>query len=261
MKIFSLYEGSYSVDISKKFIPFDPKIHKASERKASIFVDVSPFLIEKGNDLILIDTGLGYQDEFGELQIHKNIRQKGYSFEEVTKVIMSHLHFDHAGGMMLESNGNYFPAFPNAEYFIQKSEFEMASNRNSASYHGDKLKELGNSSLLKLVDGKGKIENDICFERSGGHSEFHQVFTLYEGEKSCFFGGDVLPEASQLIRNFVAKYDLDGRKSMELRKIYGAYASEHDQVCLFYHDHETAISKVKETESGFVIYPLSDTKV
>lgn len=261
MKIYSLYEGSYSVDISKKFIPFNPEIDKAAERKASIFVNVSPFLIETSNELILLDTGLGYTNEAGELEIHKNIRAKGYGFDEVTMVVMSHLHFDHAGGLMIKNGENYFPAFPNATYHIQKDEIESALSRNSASYNQPALHALYKLSQLSLIQGKGKINDNLHYEISGGHSEFHQVITINEKDSSCFFGGDVLPEASQLIRNFVAKYDLDGRKSMELRKIYGLHASENNQVCLFYHDHKTAISRVKESNNGFVITPLKDSVI
>ncbi|MEY3678946.1 MAG: hypothetical protein RI924_1087, partial [Bacteroidota bacterium] len=59
LKLFPLYEGSYSVDISKKFIPFDPDIHQAKDRPASLFVHVRPFLVQTSSDLVLLDTGLG----------------------------------------------------------------------------------------------------------------------------------------------------------------------------------------------------------
>ncbi|MBU0697215.1 MAG: MBL fold metallo-hydrolase, partial [Bacteroidetes bacterium] len=90
MKATALYEGSYSVDATKKFIPFDPSIHKVSERPASLFIFIQPFLIKTSKDLILIDTGLGYSNENGNLILHDTIRKAGYQPEDVTKVLMSH---------------------------------------------------------------------------------------------------------------------------------------------------------------------------
>ena len=100
MKAFALHEGSYSVDSSKTFIPFDPAIHKPKDRPASLFIYVQPFLVETKNDLIVLDTGLGFHNHAGELIIHENIRRAGYDPQDVSLVLMSHLHFDHSGGMI-----------------------------------------------------------------------------------------------------------------------------------------------------------------
>src|SRR5690606_28014373 len=78
MPAHSLYEGSYSVDTSKKFVPFDPEIHDRKDRPASLFIHVHPFVIETGSGLILLDTGLGFRSTDGEgLLIHENMRRAG----------------------------------------------------------------------------------------------------------------------------------------------------------------------------------------
>ena len=122
MKALALYEGSYSVDSSKTFIPFDPAIHNPKDRPASLFIFVQPFLVETKNDLIILDTGLGFKGKSGEPLIHENIRSAGYDPSDVSLVLMSHLHFDHAGGMVNDSGRQVSLTFPNAEYVIQLGE-------------------------------------------------------------------------------------------------------------------------------------------
>ena len=108
VQVFALKEGSYSVDSTKKFIPFDPEKDDFKSRPGSIFIHVNPFLIKTKDDLILLDTGLGYIGENGELLLYKHIRAAGFDPEDVSLVLMSHLHYDHSGGLVKENNK--FPA-------------------------------------------------------------------------------------------------------------------------------------------------------
>ena len=125
MEIYALGEGSYSVDSSKKFIPFDPQVYNFRDRPGSLFIHVNPFLVKTANDLIVFDTGLGYKDTRDELFIHQHIRNAGYDPDEVTLVLMSHLHYDHSGGLVVERGGKLVPSFPKATHVIQKGEWEF----------------------------------------------------------------------------------------------------------------------------------------
>jgi len=251
----ALYEGSYSVDVSKKFIPFDPEVHNAKERPASLFIYVQPFVVKTSTDLIVLDTGLGFRDADNHFILHKNLRKAGYSPDDVTLVLMSHLHFDHAGGMICGENGNLELSFPNAEYVIQRGEWETAYTKPSKSYKTEIFDVLQRSNSVHFVEGSGKLNDQISYELTGGHSEFHQVFLLSEGSEKIFFGGDVLPEPEQLLRKFMAKYDFDGRRSMELRTEYGKRAAEEKWTCLFYHAKSKAIAKVAYDGEHFSIIP------
>lgn len=258
MKVHALYEGSYSVDTSKKFVPFDPEIHASKDRPGSIFVYVQPFLLETSFGLVILDTGLGFKNDEGELVIHDNIRKAGFDYRDVKFVLMSHLHYDHSGGMIYENNGNAELSFPNAEYVIQRAEWEHAYSTNSTSYHTDIFDIVQRSGSIHFIEGNGKLNDQITFELTGGHSEFHQVFLIEDENEKVFFGADVLPEPGQLIRKFKAKYDFDGARSMELREVYGNMASENDWTCLYYHAKSQAVSKVAKNEDGsFKIVPLS----
>jgi glyoxylase-like metal-dependent hydrolase (beta-lactamase superfamily II) len=235
MQVYTLNEGSYSVDITKKFIPFDPQIHQTKDRPASLFIHVQPFLVQLKNSLLLIDTGLGYSDDSGSLHLHNNIKKAGFDPNDIDFVLMSHLHFDHSGGMVHHLNGKMEVSFPEATYVIQRGEWESAFTSTSSSYHTDIFEFLQRNAQLKFVEGSGKLTEEISFVLTGAHCLFHQVFLIEEDGQKVFFGGDVLPEPEELIRKFIAKYDLDGRKAMELRDEFGKKAAQDHWNCLFYH--------------------------
>jgi glyoxylase-like metal-dependent hydrolase (beta-lactamase superfamily II) len=255
MKIFALGEGSYSVDATKKFIPFNPETDNYRERPASLFIHVTPFLIKTDTDLIVLDTGLGYKDTRDELFIHQHIRNAGFDPEDVTLVLMSHLHYDHSGGLVVERNGRLEPSFPQAQHVIQQKEWEMAISGSSSSYHKEIFEALKGTAKIKFVEGSGILQPGIRYELSGGHSVYHQVFWIeIEGVK-FFFGGDELPEPEQMIRKFIAKYDYDGRKSMQLREEYGKKAATEGWTCLFYHSKSLSIGNVSYQDDHFRIVP------
>ena len=256
MKIFALSEGSYSVDATKKFIPFNPLTDNYRERPASLFIHVNPFLVKTNNDLILMDTGLGYKSADGELVLFHQIEAAGYKPKDVTLVLMSHLHYDHSGGLVIEHNGKLEPAFPNARHVMQKGEWETALAGSAYSYHKEIFEALKGKIDINLVEGSGELQPGIRYELSGGHALFHQVFWLEMEGNKYFFGGDELPEPEQLIRRFVAKYDFDGRKAMELRTKYGQIAAKDNWTCLFYHAKSLQIANVSFADGHFSIIPV-----
>ena len=253
MKAHALYEGSYSVDSSKKFIPFDPAKHQKKDRPASLFIYVQPFLVETKDNLIILDTGLGFNNEAGEPVIHENIRKAGFDPADVSLVLMSHLHYDHAGGMVQNKDGKLSLSFPNAEYIIQRAEWELAYSKPSKSYRTEIFDAVQRSGSIQFVEGNGSVNSQISFEHTGGHSEHHQIFLIKENDETIFFGADILPEPEQLQRKFMAKYDFDGRRAMELRQEYGEKAAEGDWQCLFYHAKSKAIAKVAYESESFKI--------
>jgi glyoxylase-like metal-dependent hydrolase (beta-lactamase superfamily II) len=253
LKALALHEGSYSVDSSKSFLPFDPAIHLTKDRPGSLFVYVQPFLVKTGNDLIILDTGLGFRNEEDELVIRSNIRKAGFNPDDVSLVLMSHLHYDHAGGMIDKRADDISLSFPNAEYIIQRGEWEAAYARPSKSYKTEIFDFMQRSGSVRFVEGSGRLNDQITYELTGGHCEYHQVFLIEEEGETAFFGADILPEPEQLLRRFMAKYDFDGRKAMELRQEYGEKAAAGGWDCLFYHAKSKAISKVAYEEETFRI--------
>ena len=157
MEIFALGEGSYSVDSTKKFIPFDPQTDSAKERPGSLFIHVNPFLVKTKSDLILFDTGLGYKDTRDELFLHQHIRNAGFDPEDVTLVLMSHLHYDHSGGLVVERSGRLEPSFPDAVHVIQSGEWETAMSGKSSSYHQDIFEALRGNIKIAFVEDSANL--------------------------------------------------------------------------------------------------------
>lgn len=253
LQVYTLHEGSYSVDITKKFIPFNPAIDSPKDRPASLFIHVQPFLVKLNNSLILFDTGLGYSNEEGKLYLHENIKKAGFNPEDVELVLMSHLHFDHSGGMVHDFNGKMELSFPNATYVIQRGEWETAFSSSSSSYHTEIFEFLQRNAQIKFIEGSDKLTQEISYELTGAHCPYHQVFLIHDGEDKVFFGGDVLPEPEELIRKFIAKYDFDGRKAMELRDEFGKRAAAENWKCLFYHSKSKSQAFVEIDEDRFKI--------
>ena len=250
IQAYSLFEGSFSVDASKKFVPFDPEKDDPKSRPASLFVHVHPFLIESSNGLLLCDAGLGFRTDEDELLIHQNIRKLGFEPEDVKYVLMSHLHKDHTGGLVDFKDGVGRVAFPEAEYIIQRGEWENAYSTESASYRTEVFDVIQRSGNLTLVEGEGIVNNEIRYEINGGHTEYHQAFHIETGGEHFFFGGDVLPEPEELFKNFIAKYDFDGRASRNKRKEYWEQGAPEGWIYLFYHGKSLAMGLPKLKDDG-----------
>jgi len=237
MKIIPLSEGTFTVDKTKLFVPFNEDEHQLQSRPTgSLLVEIQPFVIATSNEILLLDTGLGFHSN-GRLQLHQNLINNGIDPSDVTKVLLSHLHKDHSGGVSEEvADRSRQLSFPNAKYYIQDRELNFAFEKGFPSFILDDLKILRESSQIALMkDDKGMIDDHISYEVTGAHSPYHQVFWINEG-KTIFFGGDDAPQLQQMKHRFVAKYDYNGKKAMELRKLWWERGQKEHWTFLFYHD-------------------------
>lgn len=256
MKCFPLSEGTYTVDQSKNFIPFNSATDSVKDRPGSLLVEICPFLIISEEGLIIIDPGLGLKNKDGEFQIKKNLSQLGYNSTDINIVLLSHLHKDHIGGVAYEENGEIEPMFPNAVCVYQEEEMnEALSKLPSKSFDKNKLLFLKNLEEKIVLKGNTQLNKNIYCEISAGHTKYHQVFWIDLGNEKYFYGGDVLPQGSQLIRKFAAKYDYNGKESAALRMQYGKKCAEENYACLFFHSSVNPISKVKYEDKRFVLIP------
>jgi glyoxylase-like metal-dependent hydrolase (beta-lactamase superfamily II) len=234
MKVIPLSEGTFTIDKTKLFVPFDAGKDNLQERPVgSLLVEIQPFVVVTSEDILLLDAGLGFSNPDGVLQIHQNLIDNGINPGEVTKVLMSHLHKDHAGGIAGEDRKL---AFPQANYYIQKNELNYAFEKGFPSYITEELEMLKESPQVRLLNGNGVIDGYIKYEVTGAHSKFHQVFWIVDGGETIFFGGDDAPQLQQMRSRFVAKYDYDGKKCMELRQQWWEKGEREKWRFLFYHD-------------------------
>ena len=240
MRLHPLSEGSFTVDGTKEFIPFNKEASHLQERATgSILVEIQPFVVITENDIILLDTGLGQISASGNLQIHENLMQIGINPSQVTKVFMSHLHKDHASAISYihPEYNDRFISFPYAHFYIQRREFDFAMEGNKSSYLTESIEILKDySKTIWLDDDEGLIDGYIKYQLTGAHSKFHQVCWIHEENNIIFFGGDVAPQLQQMKSRFVAKYDFDGKKCMELRQQWWEQGKNEHWQFAFYHD-------------------------
>lgn len=247
--IFPLSEGSFTIDSTKLFVPFDEATDVLNERPTgSLLVEIQPFLVVTSKDVLLLDTGLGFNNTTGKLQIHENIRAAGYSPEQVTKVLLTHLHKDHAGGVANPSAHRFGQSdvmnFPNAKYYLQKRELDFAWTKGFPSFIPDEIEPLLHSHQVEFMhDDKGVINDYIFYEHTGGHSPHHQAFWIKEGGETIFFGGDVAPQLQQMKIRYKTKYDFEPDKAMQLRLEWWERGTKEAWTFLFYHDIKTPMYK------------------
>jgi glyoxylase-like metal-dependent hydrolase (beta-lactamase superfamily II) len=244
MQILPLSEGAFTIDATKKFIPFNTNSDDLQTRtKGSILVEIQPFCIVTKNDVLLLDTGLGFCNPDGTLQIHQNLIAQGINPLQVTKVLVSHLHKDHSGGISKEDKilGHRFISFPNATYYVNKNEFAYATEKGAPSYTPPEFEILNTATNVIFTEDEGSIDSYIHYKVSGAHSPYHQTFFIEEDNQKIFFGGDVAPQLQQMKNKFIAKYDFDGKLCMELRQQWWQKGATQNWTFLFYHDIATPI--------------------
>lgn len=235
MEIFPLEEGIYSVDKEKNLT----LLTELNNQTVSKFIRmaVRPFLIKLKNDIVLLDCGLS-TDNQDDFMIISLLKQHNIKPDQITKILLSHLHKDHIEGLGYFQKGLFVQHFPNAAIYVNKEELEYSlSQKGNPSYNYDLLLQISSMPNLKTMTAlRGNITSEIAFEVVGGHSPFHQAFWIIEEDQTIFYGGDNLPQAHYLDFHIAYKTDYDGRKAMELRQQWEQQAKDTHWTILLYHD-------------------------
>ena len=244
MKIIPFSEGTFTVDKTKLFVPFNENSDSLQARSVgSLLVEIQPFVIITAKDVLLLDTGLGFANKENKMQIHQNMIREGINPSDISKVLLTHLHKDHAGGVS-ENKNHAELSFPNAKYYVQERELNFAFEKGFPSFIIEDLDALKNSKqVLLLKEDSGIIDDYIYYNVTAAHSLYHQVFQIKENNETIFFGGDDAPQLQQMKYRFIAKYDFDGRKAMELRRKWWEQGGKEKWIFLFYHDVKNPIWK------------------
>lgn len=251
-EIHALPEGRFTVGVDKRFVPH---VEGAPLPKGTLFISVTPFLVKTPREVILLDTGLG---EFAEGRdvtfLLDGLRRLGVEREDVTTVLLSHLHFDHAGAAVVSAGAVDQPTFPNAAYVVQRGELDAPYTGESDEGRARAIPVLDAAGQLVLVEGDGFLTDEIEYQRTGGHTRDHQIFRLHTGGRVAVFGGDVLPEPAQITRSFRAKYDHDPAHAQAERQRLVREAAEGGHLLLLYHSPSEPAAFVEEgPRQGFVV--------
>jgi len=222
-------------------------------------------LLEKGEKKILVDTGMGYKwDEKAkkiyDIDPQKNsieisLNEFNLKPEDITDVILTHLHFDHTGGSTKSENGKIVPAFPKAKYFVQKKNFEWAMNpsdRDKGSYIKDNFEPLYEEGMLNLLSDE-KFDDEIDFIVVNGHTFGQQLLKISDSKNTILYCGDLFPTTSHIPLPYVMGYDLQPLITITEKKEILPAAVDENWKLFFEHDPETVLATVVNTDKGFKI--------
>jgi glyoxylase-like metal-dependent hydrolase (beta-lactamase superfamily II) len=232
-------------------------------------------LIEDGNRLILIDTGIGdkqdekffsHYDLQGEYSLDDSLQSKGFSKNDVTDVFLTHLHFDHCGGAIIRKDGKLLPAFPKAVYWSNPSHWSWATEpneREKASFLKENILPIQESGRLQMmpVDSNDKIENrsrltqipftdGFSVRIANGHTNAMMLPQLTYKDKTIVFMADLLPSAAHLPVPYVMAYDMFPLISLREKKIFLNEALDGDYILFFEHDPIYECCSLQKTEKG-----------
>jgi len=172
--------------------------------------------------------------------------------EDVTIVINTHLHFDHAGGnTTINGEGQTVPAFPNARYFVSKDELEHAEapgERDRASYFPDNWRPLLENGQLELKEAAYEVAPGLRMETYPGHNRSMQCWRLDANGKTLFGFADLVPMRAHVPFAWIMGYDLYPVETLEVKKKLLPQAAREGWGCLFYHDPDEPLCRLIEDE-------------
>lgn len=222
-------------------------------------------LLESKSKKILIDTGMGTKWDEKSRNIYavdesqsmnSTLAQKGLRAEDITDVILTHLHFDHTGGSTVLNNGKLEPAFPNANYFVQKQNFDWARNssdRDKGSYIKENFIPLYEEGVLNFIIGNAKFDDEIEFIVINGHTFGQQMVKISDGINTILFCADLMPFISHIPIPYIMGYDLQPLVTLEEKKKYLKIALEENWKLFFGHDPEIAYATIKKFGEGYIV--------
>jgi len=214
-------------------------------------------LVRSPGRTVLIDTGYG--PKLGEKQrrhldaeagdpLAAPLAGAGVSRDGVDLVLLTHLHFDHAGGATRrDSEGRLIAAFPNAEYVVQRREWELATAELPelrGSYPTQNFLPLAESGRLRLIDGDVEVTPGIRSLVTGGHTPGHQAFLIQSGGEAAIYLGDVCPTTSHLRTLWCMGYDLDLLTTRRAKRTILGRAADEGWLALFDHDAKAAAARI-----------------
>jgi glyoxylase-like metal-dependent hydrolase (beta-lactamase superfamily II) len=237
-----------------------------------IIMGLNLLLVECGGELVLIDTGIGdkFDEKFKDIfsierrpTLKDSLAEAGFSRHDITIVINTHLHFDHAGGnTIMNREGNPIPAFPSASYVVQKGEWMDAQNaneRNRRSYLEGDFRPLETEGVLRLVDGKTELVDGLRLIPTPGHTGHHQSVLITSQGESVFFPGDLIPMSSHVPYPYIASIDLYPMDTLQQKKKILPKAFSEGWSIIFIHDPVLRIGKLEEKGGGFIALPYQPT--
>lgn len=243
------------------------------DEKNRIPMEARALLLKGKNKNILIDCGNGsdFVAKYGEKLGNKFAEMYGLDAngpsllkslaafqikpEQITDVILTHLHFDHAGGGTCSKNNELVPTFANAKYYVQKRNLETARTpniREKASYFSANFEPLVDAKQLQILDGSAEnILPGISVNTSDGHTQGQQMVKITDGTTTLLYCGDVIPTSSHIRLAWIMGYDLDPLKLIQEKTAILSQAADQNWHLYFEHDPYCSVAKVARQGADF----------
>ena len=272
MKLYTINTGYFKLDGGAMFgvVPKSiwNKLNPADENNLCSWA-LRCLLIEDGNKLILIDNGNGTkQDEkffshyylYGDDTLEKSLAKYGFEKEDITDVILTHLHFDHCGGSIDKVNNKLIPAFKNAVYWNNKKHWDWAvhpNDREKASFLKENILPIQESGQLKFIEiseekdgrlGSTLFNSTISLRFVSGHTENMMLPQIHYKDKTIVFMADLLPSAAHIPIPYVMAYDMFPLTTINEKKSFMKEAIENNYILFFEHDLQYECCNLQQTE-------------
>jgi len=232
-----------------------------------ISLAMRPLLVRRtGAPPMIIDAGVGAKMDAKSIDIYaidrstnlvSTLREAGLAPSDITVVLASHLHFDHAGGFTaLTESGTVVPAFPNARYVINRGEWDDATHpheRNRASYFAENYVPLRDAGVVDFTDDNAVIAEGIRVERTGGHTRCHQIVFIESAGRTAVFAADLIPTAAHVDVPWIMGYDLYPMETLEFKRAFVRDAIDREYLIFFEHDPEIAAGYIREKDGRRIV--------
>ncbi len=223
-------------------------------------------LIMRGRDAILVDTGIGNRlgdverriFDHGDGWLPDHLHALGMELGDVTAVVVSHLHFDHCGGLVRRrDSGALEAAFPSARIFVQRGELEIAreprNERLHAAYRHAAEILAPNLARLEAIDGPHEVIPGVTALPTGGHTRDHQLVRVEDAGASFIHLADIVPTRSHMRGPWNQAYDLDALTTMEQKAAHLKHAVETHAWISFAHDDQVFAAQVRNDRGRLVL--------
>ena len=235
-----------------------------------ITMNMNCVFIDTGHERILIETGIGEKWSDKQTSMYGITRQRSFSQslrkianvepEDISIVVNTHLHFDHAGGNTIPGNGHAVPAFPNARYLVSRGELEHSeapSERDRASYLPDNWLPLIETGQLEAKESDYEVVHGLRLETHAGHNRSMQCWRLEAGGKTMFGFADLVPMRAHVPFAWIMGYDLFPTETLEAKKKLLPQAAREGWECLFYHDPDEPFCSLIEEDGKLRAVPVA----
>jgi len=267
MKLYSVNSGHFKLDGGAMFgtVPKSiwHKLNPADDNNMCSWA-MRCLLIEDGNRLFLIDNGMGNKQNekfFGYYYLHgndsldKSLNSAGFSFDDVTDMILSHLHFDHCGGSIQfnKDKTGYEPAFKNAVYYSTKRHWKWATEpnpREKPSFLSENILPIEQSGQLKFLKEGENLTENISVLFANGHTDGMMVPHIKYKGKTLVYMADMMPSVGHIPVNYVMGYDTRPLLTMQEREPFMKRAADEEYILFLEHDPVNECCTVQHTEKG-----------